>query len=182
MADEGSVRDRRPSHPGCPEPYVRGMGATLPFPDEGRRSSQRTLARATQVDHLAGVSLFAGCSKRELRHLARSTRLELHEPDDVLIAAGQPSREVFVIVAGHAVVRRNGRKVAERGPGDILGELGLLLHRDHVATVSATTPLEVLVLPQRALREAVEEIPGLGWKLLQTVAERMSEDATGRLT
>ena len=87
-----------------------------------------------------------------------------------------------MIVAGHAVVRRNGRKVAERGPGDILGELGLLLHRDHVATVSATTPLEVLVLPQRALREAVEEIPGLGWKLLQTVAERMSEDATGRLT
>lgn len=86
-----------------------------------------------------------------------------------------------MIVAGHAVVRRNGRKIAERGPGDIVGELGLLLHRDHIATVTATTPLEVLVLPQRALREAVDEVPGLGWKLLQTVADRMSPDATGQL-
>jgi len=157
------------------------MGATPPYPDEGRSPNPRRLARSTQVDHLAGVSLFASCSKRDLRHLARSTRLELHEPDDVLFSPGQPSREAFVIVAGHAVVRRNGRKIAERGPGDIVGELGLLLHRDHIATVTATTPLEVLVLPQRALREAVDEVPGLGWKLLQTVADRMSPDATGQL-
>lgn len=129
-----------------------------------------------QVEHLAGLELFAACSKRELRHLARSTRLELHEPDDVLFAAGQPSREAFVVVAGHAVVRRNGRKLAELGPGDIVGELGLLLQRDHVATVTATTPLEVLVLPQRALREALDELPGLGWKLLRTVADRMAEN------
>ena len=79
------------------------------------------------------------------------------------------------------MVRRNGRKIAERGPGDIVGELGLLLPRDHIATVTATTPLEVLVLPQRALREAVDEVPGLGWKLLQTVADRMAQDATGQL-
>lgn len=129
-----------------------------------------------QVEHLAGLELFSACSKRELRHLARSTRLELHEPDDVLFAAGQPSREAFVVVAGHAVVRRNGRKLAELGPGDIVGELGLLLQRDHVATVTATTPLEVLVLPQRALREALDELPGLGWKLLRTVADRMAEN------
>ena len=82
-----------------------------------------------------------------------------------------------MIVAGHASVRRDGRKIAELGPGDIVGELGLLLHRDHVATAIATTPLEVLVLPQRALREAVDEVPGLGWKLLQTFADRIAENS-----
>lgn len=87
-----------------------------------------------------------------------------------------------MIVAGHALVRRNGRKVAELGPGDIVGELGLLLHRDHIATATASTPLEVLVLPQRALRDAVDEIPGLGWKLLQTFADRIAANSTGRLT
>jgi CRP-like cAMP-binding protein len=158
------------------------MGATMPFPNEGPPQNPRTLAAAAQVDHLAGLSLFTGCSKRELRHLARSTRFELLEPGDVLFAVGQPSREAFVIVAGRVVVRRNGRKVAERGPGDIVGELGLLLQRDHVATVTATTPLEVLVLPQRALKEAVDELPGLAWKLLQTVADRMSPDTTSQLT
>jgi CRP-like cAMP-binding protein len=139
------------------------------------------MLQATQVDHLAGLNLFAECSKRELRHLARLTHLELLEPDAVLFAAGRPSREAFVIVAGHAVVRRRGRKVAELGPGDIVGELGLLLHRDHVATATATTSLEVLVLPQGALRQAIDDVPGLGWKLVQTVAERMRANATANL-
>lgn len=134
------------------------------------------MAITAQVDHLAALPLFAGCSKRDLRHLARSTRLELLEPDSVLFAEGQQSREAYVIVAGRVVVRRNGRKIADLGPGEIVGELGLLLHRDHVATALATTPVELLVLPQEGLREAVDEVPGLGWKLLRTVAARMAED------
>ncbi|HEY5662704.1 MAG TPA: cyclic nucleotide-binding domain-containing protein [Ilumatobacter sp.] len=155
------------------------MTTTLPFPDEGRPPGRRSAARAAQVDHLARLPLFAGCSKRDLRHLARSTRIDLLEPDAALFSAGQPSREAYVIVAGRAVVRRNGRKVAELGSGDFVGELGLLLHRDHAATVTAVTSLEVLALPQQALREAIDEVPGLGWKLLQTVADRLG-DPVGR--
>jgi CRP/FNR family cyclic AMP-dependent transcriptional regulator len=158
------------------------MRAMMPFPDEGRPPSGKSLARAAQVDHLAALPLFASCSKRDLRHLARSTHLRLLEPDDVLVLAGQPSREAYVIVAGHAVVRRNGRKMAELGPGDIVGELGLLLERDHAATVTATTPVEVLVLRQQALREAIDDVPGLGWKLLRTVATRMAENTRGPTT
>jgi len=153
----------------------------LPFPDEGRRRAVGTMAVANQIDHLAELPLFAGCSRRELRHLARSTRHELLEPDQVVCAAGQPSREAYVIVAGHAVVIRNGREVAELGPGDFVGELGLLLHRDHEATVTSITPMELLVLPQQALRIALDEVPGLGWKLLHTVANRLSENAPVRV-
>ncbi len=145
-----------------------------PFPDEGRPTGR--LAIAAQVEHLAALPLFADCSKRELRHLARSTRLELLEPDDVLFAEGQASREAYVVVAGSVVVRRRGRKVATLERGDFVGELGLLLHRDHIATVTAATPVEVLVLPQEALREAVDEVPGLGWKLLRTFADRLAEN------
>ena len=149
----------------------------LIFPDEGRRPSSRKLARAAQVDHLAALPLFAACSKRDLRHLAASTRLDQLEANQVLVDAGQPSREAYVIVAGTAEVRRNRRTIAEVGPGDIVGELGLLLHRDHAATVTAITPIEVLVLTQQALCDAVDEVPGLGWKLLQTVAERLAQNA-----
>jgi CRP-like cAMP-binding protein len=148
----------------------------LPFPDESRPPAARTMAVTSQIDHLAALPLFAGCSKRELKHLAQSTRHELLEPDQVLCSAGQPSREAYVIVAGRAVVTRNCRKLAELGPGDFVGELGLLLHRDHLATVTSITPMELLVLPQQALQIAIDEVPGLGWKLLQTVADRLSEN------
>jgi CRP-like cAMP-binding protein len=151
-----------------------------PFPDEGHRPSRRKLARAAEVAHLAELPLFANCSKRELRHLATSTRLELIEPDQVLFSEGRPSREAYIVVAGRVVVRRKRRKIAELGAGEFVGELGLLLHRNHSATATAKTPVEVLVLPQVALREAVEEVPGLGWKLLQTVAARMNHNTTRR--
>jgi CRP-like cAMP-binding protein len=151
-----------------------------PFPDEGRRPSRRKLARAVEVAHLAELPLFANCSKKELRHLASSTRLELFEPDQVLFEVGRPSREAYVVVAGRVVVRRNGRKIAELGAGEFVGELGLLLHRDHSATATAATSVEVLVLPQAALREAIDEVPGLGWKLLQTFADRVAANTTGR--
>ena len=151
-----------------------------PFPDEGRRPSARKLARATEVAHLAELPLFAKCSKKDLRHLASATRLELFEPDQVLFSEGRPSREAFVIVAGRVVVRRNGRKIAELGAGEFVGELGLLLHRDHSATAVAATSTEVLVLPQVALKEAIDEVPGLGWKLLQTFADRVAANTSGR--
>lgn len=151
-----------------------------PFPDEGHHPSPGKLARATEAAHLAELPLFANCSKKDLRHLAASTRLQLIEPDQVLFKQGRPSREAYVIVAGRVLVRRNGRKVAELGAGEFVGELGLLLRRDHLATATAVTSVEVLVLPQAALREAVEEIPGLGWKLLRTFADRVAANAAGR--
>jgi CRP-like cAMP-binding protein len=148
-----------------------------PFPDEGRRPATR-LARAAKVDHLAVLPLFEHCSKRDLRHLADATRVEQFEPGDVVLREGEPSREAYVVVAGRAVVRRNGRRIAELGPGEFVGELGLVLHRDHSATVTAETVLELLVLPQAALREAVDHVPGLGWKLIQTIGARMTANAT----
>lgn len=149
--------------------------ASATFPDPGRRPSASRLARAEQVEHLAGVPLFASMPKRHLRRLARSTRQVTIEADQVLIAEGESSHEAYLIIAGRAVVRRKGRKLAELGPGDIVGELGLLLHRPRQATVRSTSPLEVLVLDRDDLREVVEESPELGWRLLETVAERLGE-------
>jgi CRP-like cAMP-binding protein len=152
--------------------------AELPvFPDEGRAPSQNKLALQEQVAHLSHLPLLANCSKRELRRLAKSTRVEMFEPDQDLITAGEESKRAYVIIAGRAVVRRRGRKIAELGPGDLTGEIGLLLGRERLASVTALTPLEVLVLEQHVLRDAIDEIPGLGWKLLQAVTERMEENA-----
>lgn len=149
-----------------------------PFSDEGRRPDTKKLLRKAQMDHLSRVPLLAGCSKRELRRLAQASRLELLEAGQVLIDEGQQPFEAYVIVAGRATVRRKGRKIAEVGVGDVVGELGLILDRPRQARVVADTPLEVLVLERRALRTAVHEVPGLGWKLLETVVDRMAENAS----
>ncbi len=126
-----------------------------------------------RVRLLGGLTLFKGCSKRQLKALAKVTRVVQIEPGEMLITAGAASTDAYLITAGSAEVKnRNGRKV-QFGPGDVVGELGLLLERPRNATVRAITPLECLALGRSDLKAAVETSPELGWSLLQTVAERL---------
>ncbi len=126
-----------------------------------------------RVRLLGDSALFHDCSKRQLRSLAKLARVVLVEPGEVLVTAGAPSTDAYLITAGSAEVKaRNGRS-ATLGPGDVVGELGLLLDRPRNATVRAVTPLEVLALSRSDLRAAVHASPELGWSLLQTVAERL---------
>jgi CRP/FNR family transcriptional regulator, cyclic AMP receptor protein len=133
--------------------------------------------RREVAEHLAVLPLFNGCSKRELRHLAALAHQRQLEVGQHVFEQGQPAAAAYVVVAGRGEIRRNGRKIATFGSGDVVGELGLLLRRDHSATVTATTPVEVVALPRAALRQAVEDVPGLAWHLLEAVAERLSSPA-----
>ena len=57
--------------------------------------------------------------------------------------------------------------------GDVVGELGLLSDHPRNADVVATTALEVLSLDRTGLQRALDVVPGMGWTLLTTVAERL---------
>ncbi len=136
------------------------------------------MKRDEVTDHLAALPLFAACSKRELRHLAGVTQQHQLDAGQRVLEQGQPANAAYLIVAGRVEVRRDGELIAELGPGEVVGELGVLLRREHSASVTATTPVEVVALQQAALKEAVEEVPGLAWRLLQEVATRLSADVT----
>lgn len=123
---------------------------------------------------LSTLPLFAGCSRRHLRAVAKLAHPAQIEAGAVLFSEGSPSLEAYVIVAGQAEVRTRGRKVAVLGPGEIVGELGLILERPRNATVRALTPLDTLAISRRDLRAAVLETPELGWTLLEAVAHRLS--------
>ena len=104
------------------------------------------MARQTHLDHLASVSLFSACSKKELQAVAKATDEVTIPAGKTLCEQGAVGREAFVIVEGTAEVRRNKKKVAEIGPGTCVGELALLDHRPRTASVIATTDLTVLVI------------------------------------
>lgn len=133
------------------------------------------MARQSHLDHLASVPLFSSCSKKELQAVAKAS-------DEVSIAAGRHlceqgeiGREAFIIVDGSAEVRRNGRKVAELGPGDCVGELALLDHGPRTATVTAATDTTVLVLGAREFAALVDEVPPIAHKLLKALASRIRD-------
>lgn len=135
----------------------------------------RAMARTNVTDHLARVPLFAACSKKELSTIARATD-QITVPDGhVLTTQDESSREAFVIVDGTVSVKRNNRKVAELGPGSIIGELGLLDRGPRTATVVADGPVEVLVIAPREFAALLDDVPSITHKLLKSLASKVRE-------
>jgi CRP/FNR family cyclic AMP-dependent transcriptional regulator len=128
-----------------------------------------------QVAQLSKVPLFANCSKRELARLLSLGRTETVDAGHTLFVEGAPSSNLYVVLTGSAVVKKNGRRIARVGPGDVVGEISVILGGPRTATVQAETPIEWLVLDQASLRAAIDEVPGLGWHLLQSVAARLDQ-------
>lgn len=130
---------------------------------------------AQRVAQLKKVPLFERCSRRQLARLASRVRVETVDAGHVLFRVGAPATNLYLIVAGAAVVERDGRDVARLGPGDVVGELGVILGGTRNATVSAETPIEWIVLDRASFRAALDDVPGLGWKVLQSVATRLDQ-------
>jgi CRP/FNR family transcriptional regulator, cyclic AMP receptor protein len=135
----------------------------------------RLFNQDTKVQALKRAPLFEGLSRKELAELARHTE-DLEVPaGEVLCKEGDAGREFFVIVDGEIGVTRNGRKVAQRGSGDFVGEIALLEDTTRMATVTAKTPLRVFVLTREDFRKLVRDNPNVERKVMQALARRVVE-------
>ncbi len=132
-------------------------------------------SRSKHLEHLAEIPLFSALSKRDLQTIAKASNEITREAGAVLVDQGDAGREAFVIIEGTATVKRNGRKVGVLGPGSSIGEMSLLDHGPRTATVTADTPMTVLVLSAREFGGVIEEVPGLAHKLLIELAKRVRE-------
>jgi CRP-like cAMP-binding protein len=121
------------------------------------------------------VPLFSALSRKELALVARRAEDVKVDQGRVLVSEGSTGSEFFVIIEGEAAVSKTGRKIATLGPGDAFGELALLDKAPRNATVTAETPLEVVVLGQREFGGLIDEVPGFARKLLAGMARRLRE-------
>ena len=135
------------------------------------------LHKDAKTDLLKNVPLFAGCSKSELQRIASlADELDLGE-GATLIREGERGREFIVIADGTVRVSRNGKTVRDLGAGDFIGEIALVADVPRTATVTATSPVRLLVVTDRAFRGLLEQMPSLAKKVLQSLGERLHADA-----
>ena len=121
---------------------------------------------------LRQLHVFDGLSRKQRRLLAsRADELEV-SPGKMLCTKGETAHQFFVIEDGTAKVVRDGQYLDELGPGDFFGEMGLLENAPRNADVVAKTPLRLMVLSGRALRDLEREAPGFARKLSRSVEQR----------
>jgi drug/metabolite transporter (DMT)-like permease len=96
--------------------------------------------------------LLAALSWRKRIHVLRRLR-EVHvTPGTRLFTQGEPAREFFLITRGTARMDRNGRHLADLGPGDFFGEGAPLRIERRRASVTAATDMRLLVVQPRGFR------------------------------
>ncbi len=127
------------------------------------------------VKRLEGVGVFSGLSKSELEKLAQWTDEVSVSTGQELATEGQFAHEFFVIEEGSAEVLQSGERVAELGPGEFFGEIGLLETDRRTATVTATTPMQVIVMNQREFRQMEREMPGVADRVRGAIRARLAD-------
>ena len=128
------------------------------------------------MDALANVPLFSACSRKDLGLVAKRAEDVKVDGGKVLVSEGAAGAEFFVIIDGTAKISRHGQEVAKLGPGSFFGDLALLDRAPRNATITAETPMELVVLGQREFAALIDEVPGFAHKLLAGLARRLREN------
>ncbi len=125
------------------------------------------------------VPLFATLTDVEKRSLAEDCRLRLYAAGEVVMRRGEQGNELFVIDRGDVALsaEHEGRSIdlARLSEGSFFGERGAMTGEPRIATVTAETDLELLVVSHAALQRLVTEKPAIADVLSRALAERVRD-------
>jgi PPM family protein phosphatase len=147
---------------------VRAEGERAPTADP--RSTEVNL----RVDTLKFISMFRHLTMKELLAVLEILRVETCATGEVIIAEGEASDSLYVVLSGELEVTRQGQPIAKLASGTHFGEMALLNQKPRVATVKAVSTSRLLVMDRTAFNVLVRRQPTLGVKFLWTLAQVLS--------
>jgi len=119
---------------------------------------------------LAGVPLFEGLTKRQLKKLTANAEVVDYMAGASVEKEGDIGDSFFVMLTGQAKVTVKGRTVNRSLPGDHFGEISLLDGGPRTATVVTETPVTMLMLTRGQFRKTVSDDPDLAVSLMESLA------------
>jgi DNA-binding NtrC family response regulator len=136
------------------------------------KTRQRALLRRAPILRRLSAERFASL-------LSAASEREF-ETEAVLFAEGEKGGPVYVLLAGYVrltkeVLAGAPVRIATRGPGDLLGEVGFGAGSPRSATACAESRVRVLEIPRRSLKAALRAEPEAALDLARFVAERLRE-------
>jgi CRP/FNR family transcriptional regulator, cyclic AMP receptor protein len=134
------------------------------------------------IERLHEIDLFSECTDKELRQIDElMTEIDIGS-GRVLMRQGDVALECYIIESGEVVVTKDGRELARRGPGTIVGEMALIDHGPRTATVTAATPVTAYVLNRGEFSSLLVDAPDVAAKITREIEARRDGVATGQAT
>jgi len=158
------------------------------------------LDRVAEQHPVVGVKLAAHCQRRMVQNLVRTSAIlravrpeerpaliekfvtRTFEAGEVLIELNETAAGLHLIASGEvSVVREEGGEtlvLAALGPGDIVGEVSLVLRKPSTARVIARHPTLTLHLPREDFLDLIREHPAILAELYDLAVRRDEETST----
>ena len=177
-------------HPYSP-PMLRSrvrawLARTMSTPEEGIARPSTRFANAAQVDVpveqvLALADLFGSLKPAEIEKLVAQSSQRTYPQGYVVINQGERTRSVYVVLSGCVHVAESlpdsvvETFATEKGPGEIFGELNVLLDRTRSMSAIALEPSTCLIIPEADFMDVLHTRPEIALGLARAVAKRLLE-------
>jgi CRP/FNR family transcriptional regulator, cyclic AMP receptor protein len=124
---------------------------------------------------LKKIDRFASFPDEDVERLAGVADEVSIDEGESLVRAGTPPDQLYVIEEGSVEVKRDDETIAKLGPGDVVGERGVLKRGLRNATVVATSPVRAIFITSSQVRQLRQDHPDLDERL-QGILDERDED------
>jgi len=129
---------------------------------------------------LRTVPLFASVPDEQLRMLATVVTRRSATRGSIIIAAGDPTDSLYIILSGRLKVMMSDAEGKEvilslLGAGEFFGEMGLIDDNPRSASVVAIEPCELLAITRRDFRKCMTENAEMAMAVMRGLVRRLRE-------
>ncbi|MEB3235691.1 MAG: cyclic nucleotide-binding domain-containing protein [Cyanobacteriota bacterium] len=124
---------------------------------------------------IAASALFADLLPAGLLWVSRQGHLQHLEPAEVLMQQGASSDSLALVISGSVCLTRPGGQQVELGPGQSVGEMGVITTQPRSASVCAgRAGAQVFILPASVFEDLLQRSTRFSRGLLVQLAERLA--------
>jgi HEAT repeat protein len=136
--------------------------------------TQATVPLVERVVFLRKAPLFAGLPPQDLQPIAEVAEEHVFAEGDLIAEEGELGDTTYIIVDGAVDVVSDGRTLAVRGGGDVIGEMSVISSRPRVASLRAKSDVRVLEIRKPAFESILRERPDTALAVMRVLCERLA--------
>ena len=125
---------------------------------------------------LKKIPIFKGLSPSQVQAVLKICKPQSYQATEVVCASSTPSDEMYILLSGQlGVITADEVQVATLDPVTTVGEMGLMTKKDRVASVRASQPSSVLVLPRAAFEYLMRRDADIQARIYRNVIDVLSD-------
>lgn len=127
------------------------------------------------VEYLTGQALLLADAITRLKQpeYRSSNGFKRVAPGEMLIRQGDDADHVFIITEGHAEAFVDGQKVGDVPKDEIFGAMAVFTDEKRSATVVASSPCTVMVIPKEQFLGLTQTNPRIAHSLIESMAKKI---------